>query len=74
MAKYCDAVFWIANNDDTDSVTEPRVESDAIMTVTIGLVADLWNKRWIDVANDVRKELGMSKLLIDPRWREKQGW
>jgi hypothetical protein len=74
MPRYQDAIEWLAYNDDTDSVTEMRVESDAIPTVTIAMVADLWGKRWIDVANAVRKQLGLEPLIVDPRWRAKQGW
>jgi hypothetical protein len=49
MARYVDAVAWIANNDET-SETDAAVIAELISVV---LVADLWRKEPEDVAADV---------------------
>ena len=49
MARYAEAVAWIANNDET-----AETEADVIASlISVVLVADLWRKEPEDVAADV---------------------
>lgn len=49
MAKYRDAVRWIARNDDPGETDAETVQ----FNVTVGLVADVFGKACLDVARDV---------------------
>lgn len=51
MARYKDAIQWIADNDDTDWV------ADGIESVAASLVADLFKKDIEQVREDLRWEL-----------------
>ncbi len=51
MARYKDAILWLADNDDTDWV------ADGFGSVSASLVADLFNKDIEQVRKDLRWEL-----------------
>lgn len=57
MAKYSDAIRWIASYDDTEWVTE----SPEIPSVSACLVADIFNKTEKQVREDIEKELNKQK-------------
>lgn len=53
MARYQDAIYWIARNDDTEWVKEDKIH----MSVTACLIADIFNKTDAQVLLDIRREL-----------------
>lgn len=53
MARYADAIYWIASNDDTDWVTSGH----DCPSVTASLVADLFGKDDATVRADIEREL-----------------
>jgi hypothetical protein len=63
MARYKDAIEWIARNDDTEWVNDPN----GCESVTAALVADLFNKTDEEVRDDIRKAL--NNELSSPRPR-----
>jgi hypothetical protein len=64
MAKYSDAIQWIADNDDTD-LGEPE---DGIFIVSICLVADLFGKDQHIVYADVRRR----RRIDSARFKQQQ--
>lgn len=60
MARYAEAVEWIAMNDDTSEITNPFEEPAvlaAFAPVTVVMAADLFNKDIEEVIVDVQKFL-----------------
>jgi hypothetical protein len=58
MARYQDAIDWIAQNDDTSFLDEADERGcEPIISVTVGMVRDLWNKSTEDVIRDLRKSI-----------------
>lgn len=53
MARYKEAIEWMAYNDDTDFMDD----EDSSMSVTASMVADLWGKTHDQLRKDLRKEL-----------------
>jgi hypothetical protein len=51
MARYTEAIRWIAENDDTEWLDEV----DPIASVTACLVADVFGKGLLEVTRDLRK-------------------
>lgn len=49
MARYRDAIEWIAHNDE-EGEEDPEIIATSI---TVGLVADVWNKPTAIVAEDI---------------------
>ena len=54
MARYRDAIDWIAWNDDTDWLEEEH----GCFSVTLALVADLFGKSTDEATADLRKACG----------------
>lgn len=57
MARYQDAINWIADNDDTEFVRDAETSSDYLLSVTATLVRDLWDKTDDEILRDLRKAL-----------------
>lgn len=65
MARYQDAIDWIAANDDNEWIGDFNSKewdgegpADAPnMSVTTCLIADLWNKTHLEVVADLKKAL-----------------
>lgn len=53
MARYADAIFWIAANDDTQWLDDEQSGT----SVTAALVADLFSKTDEQVRADIRREV-----------------
>lgn len=53
MARYADAIRWIAENDDCDWLDS----NDGIISVTASMVSDLFNKSDEEVIKDLRREV-----------------
>lgn len=53
MARYKDAIEWIAANDDTEFMDDP----DFTISVTLAFVIDLFNKTQDEAVADLRKAL-----------------
>jgi hypothetical protein len=53
VARYKDAIYWIAENDDTEWVND----TNPIASVTAALVADLFDKTVEQVTKDLRKAM-----------------
>jgi hypothetical protein len=53
MARYKDAIQWIADNDDTEWITDPN----GCESVTAALVADLFEKDAVQVRADLEQAL-----------------
>lgn len=53
MARYADAIFWIANNDDTEFLSD----ANGSMSLTACMVVDLFNKTDEQVKADLIKKL-----------------
>lgn len=63
MARYKDAIDWIARNDDTEWLNE-RDSTGYSLSVTAMLVADLFDKEDDEVANDIQRAV---KRIIKDR-------
>jgi hypothetical protein len=61
MARYKDAIEWIARNDNPGDY---ETAEEISRYLTVGLVADLWGKSESDVAVDVERV-----RLKDAEWR-----
>lgn len=57
MARYQDAINWIADNDDTEFVRDAETSSDYLLSVTATLVRDLWDKTDDEILRDLRKAI-----------------
>lgn len=57
MARYKEAIAWMAENDDVEWVYGPEGTADATPSVTASLVADLFNKPEEQVRDDIRTYL-----------------
>lgn len=57
MARYQDAIDWIAYNDDCTFVDPPAGFSGYSLSMTATLVMDLWGKTEDDVRADLRKAI-----------------
>lgn len=77
MAKYRDAIEWLANYDDSD-VIEAYIqeESGAFPSISMSLVASLFNKTIEEVVADVLKEVerrdkekALSPKQLAAKWR-----
>lgn len=55
MARYRDAIFWIAANDDTEFLNDD--DADMSISVTCAFIVDLFNKPQSQVIADIRAEL-----------------
>jgi len=55
MARYQDAIDWLAWNDDTSFMDDS--ERGYGLSVTASLIADLWNKTEEELRADLRKAL-----------------
>ena len=56
MARYVNAIRWIADNDDTNWLND----DNGTESVTAALVADLWGKSHARVRADIERELHKS--------------
>lgn len=63
MARYRDAIEWIAHNDDTEWAENDPDEACGTTSVTAALVADLFGKDDQQVRKDVRAALKRAGLL-----------
>lgn len=59
MARYQDAINWIAFNDDTDWLDEEH----GSISVTAALVVDLFHKDEKQVIKDIRKAIEIDVLI-----------
>lgn len=57
MARYADAISWIAWNDDTEWIAD----EEPSMSVTACLVADMWGKTKDQVIADLWRALAQRK-------------
>lgn len=57
MARYADAIFWIAANDDTEWIDHQADSAEGSMSVTATLVCDIFNKDEKTVREDLKREL-----------------
>lgn len=57
MARYADAILWMADNDDTEWAIEPDEHGEFQESVTASLTADLFGKTIEQVIADLRKAL-----------------
>ena len=64
MAKYMEAIAWIASNDsagDTEGLSYAAAFADVYGLVTVALVTDVFEKRQARVAQDVLRARGIRK-------------
>lgn len=57
MARYKDAIDWIALNDDTEWVEYDSSQPDGTECISAALVADLFNKTTEQVRADLKQAL-----------------
>lgn len=57
MARYQEAIDWIALNDDTQWATDADRWDDPILSVTASLVVDLFGKPEATVVRDIRRAI-----------------
>lgn len=57
MARYRDAIEWIAQNDDTEWIEHDAESAMGTESVTAALVADLFEKDAATVREDIRRAL-----------------
>lgn len=57
MARYRDAIEWIAREDDTDFLDDTETGDEPTLSVTASLVADLFDKTDAEVCADIRAAL-----------------
>ena len=64
MARYADAIFWIAANDDTEFLADPN----GSMSVIACFVSDLFGKTDEQVKKDITKELAKQGRPVVPKF------
>jgi hypothetical protein len=57
MARYADAVDWLAGNDDNGWLDDPDEDGEVMPSVAAALVADVWDKPLQQVVRDLRRAL-----------------
>ncbi len=61
MARYQDAIEWIAYNDDTQWIEG----NDPSLSVTAALVGDLWGKDDAQLISDIRRVLARRRANVE---------
>jgi hypothetical protein len=64
MARYRDAIVWMALNDDTEWVNGDSDDGSGCISTTACIVADLFGKTEDRVRADLKRELAKRKLEV----------
>lgn len=74
MARYKDAIQWMADNDDTDWVEHDADDAAGTESVTASLVADLFDKTADQVRADLRHALNKARDRRANQRMASQSW